>query len=367
MSSYYHDEPDYPEPEDYGPDNGPVDDSAQFEQITDDVASEARPVLAMLIPALDDRPARPVSMEQEIGGDAQQVVSAFHSEGFTSEQYMRGYHSGGNGEWLYVEEDGSVDGEIIYSRLRLDNPRTARKLEDALGIVQTLISEDEIGLDSRCGFHIHVGLSHSEGVPCYSMESVVSLYHLWNYVEDVVFRLASANWRHHRTEGQDCNYSPPTPKRLAGAVSVGRGMARERGALNLSNFLAARGYCSCGAFDFGDWSACTCALEKATVEFRVFNATANKRKIRAYVALCLALVAYAERNTCTAESFPVDAWRGTASLNADAAYERLHFILRQLPLTEQEREDIRYCAERSSLKDVVTRIRRKKGYRTSLA
>jgi len=364
MSNYYYDEPD--PPEDYPEDV--TDPSADFEQIGDDIESEARPKLALQIPALDDRPARLVSMEQEIGGDANTAVEALHSEGLTSEGYMRGYHSGGtSSDFCYVEEDGSVDGEIIYSRMRLDNPRTARKLEDALGVVQTLISEDQIGLDSRCGFHIHVGLSYSEGVPCYSMENVVSLYHLWNYVEDTVFRLASANWRHHRTEGQGCNYSPPTPKRLAGAVSVGRGMSRERGALNLSNFLAARGYCSCGAFDFGDWSACTCNLEKATVEFRVFNATANKRKIRAYTALCLALVAYAERNTCTAETHPVDAWRGTAALNADEAYKRLHFILRELPLTEEEREDIRYCAERSTLKSVVQRIRRRKGYRASLA
>ena len=140
-------------------------------------------------------------------------------------------------------------------------------------------------------------------------------------------------------------------------------MQRERGALNLSNFLASRGYCSCGAFDFGTWSECTCPLEKATVEFRVFNATANKRKIRAYTALCLALVAYAENHTCTAESHPVAAWRGTAQLDSETAYNRLHFILRELPLTEEEREDIRYCAERSSLKDVVTRVRRRKGYR----
>ena len=330
MSNYYHEDP-YEDPLD----SAPLDDEACMEQISDDIESEARPKLALQIPALPDRPARLVSMEQEIGGDGQAAVDALHSEGLTSEQYMRGYHSGGSGQdFCYVEEDGSVDGEIIYSRLRLDSPRVARRLEDALSVVQNLISEDEIGLDSRCGFHIHVGLSYSEGVPCYSMESVVSLYHLWNYVEDVVFRLASANWRHHRTERADCNYAPPTPKNLAGVRSVGRGMQRERGALNLSNFLAARGYCSCGAFDFGTWSECTCPLEKATVEFRVFNATANKRKIRAYTALCLALVAYAERNTCTAETHPVAAWRGTSML--DSA-DRLRAAALHSPGTSSDR------------------------------
>ena len=39
-------------------------------------------------------------------------------------------------------------------------------------------------------------------------------YHLGNYLEDVVYRLGSANWSCHRTESVYGNYAPPTPKGL---------------------------------------------------------------------------------------------------------------------------------------------------------
>src|SRR5204863_507788 len=84
--------------------------------------------------------------------NGENAAHALHHAGLSSSDYMRGYHSGGAGEFCYVEEDGSVDGEIIYSRLRLSDAAHARKLEDALSVVQDLISEQEIGLDSRCGF-----------------------------------------------------------------------------------------------------------------------------------------------------------------------------------------------------------------------
>ena len=335
------------------------------ETSSDDLSSQKPPELALLVPALPDRPARLVSLEQEIMGSGQDCARNLYDAGITSSPELWPYHSGRE-EFCYVEEDGSVDGEVIYSRLRLDHPMIARRLESALLVMQETIQDGDASLSSSCGFHVHVGLGYSDGIPCYSMQAVESLYHLWNHLEDTIFRLGSANWSKHRTEISDSNYSPATHKGLTGTTRIGRTLQSGRSALNLSHFLSARGSCHCGAFDFGSWSECTCDLSKPTVEFRVFNATANKRKIRAYVALCLALVAYAESNTVTEESHPCNEWQGTDNVNTDSE-ELLRFILRTLPLTENEREDIRYCAERSSLKKVVNNIRRAKGYATRLS
>jgi hypothetical protein len=342
-----------------------VPDDPTFEQSSDDVAPIKTTELRMQVPALEDRPARMISFEQEFGGDAGAVAESLYDGGYAEDRYVCGYHSGGGG-FVRVEDDSSVDGEIIFSRLRLDHEATAAKLDGALDVVAYQLSNAEsISLDSRCGFHVHVDAGYDVGrgrYKCLSVDAVQSLYHLWNYLEDTIFRLGSANWSRHRTERADYNYAPPTPKALTGARDIGRAMQRERGALNLGNFLAARSYCSCGAFDFGAWNECTCELEQPTVEFRVFNATANKRKIRAYIALCLALVAYAEQNTITEATHPVHEWCGTDMLDSERSQERLRFILRELPLTDVEREDLRYCAERSSLRFVAKKIRRRKGY-----
>lgn len=350
------------------------------EQTTaDDIPANHPPALALLIPELSDRPARLVSFEQEIGGDANACVDGLYGAGLTSENRMYGYGSDRQ-EFCHVEDDSSVDGEIIFSKMRLNNPAIARKLEDGQNVIQDALRSGDVKLDTRCGFHVHVGLGYTPAetdrrtgetttreARCYSMSALQSLYHLWNHLEDTIYRLASANWQNHRTEVASYNYARAPQKGLRGAVQIGRIMQGDRYALNLSNFLGARGYCQCGAFDFGDWSECTCSeLPKATVEFRVFNATANKRKIRAYIALCLALVAYAEQNEVSAESHPEFGWQGTRGLDSERSDAALRFILHKLPLTEQEREDIRYCAERSSLRDVVRSIRRRKGYRKNL-
>ena len=359
--------------EDEDPDEDPEDEDPVFET-SDDGATEAQaPDLPLMVAAIPGRPARMVSFEQEVGDGAYEIASALYEAGLSSTGEMWGYHSSCS-EFVHVEHDASVDGEVIYSRLRLDRPHVARKLDETLGIVQSMVARGEVSLDSSCGFHVHVGLGFDDqaGARCFSMAGVESLYHLGNYVEDVFYRLGSSNWRSHRTETGN-HYAPRTPKSFRGAVGIGNGMEGRRDWLNLSNFLAARARCRCGAFSFGAWQECTCDLPKPTVEFRVFNATANPRKVRAYVALCLALVAYAESHEVRPDSFPVHEWRGTGQLDEETAESVLRFILRDLPLTDPEREDVRYCAEtsakgeRGSLRPVVARIRRRKGYRAGLA
>lgn len=131
-------------------------------------------------------------------------------------------------------------------------------------------------------------------------------------------------------------------------------MQGARGALNLSNFLSARSYCHCGAFDFADWENCVCNLPKSTVEFRVFNATANLRKVHAYTALSLALVEEAKRKRYTTDKHPAFAFtRGEVVTNKDQTKRALTLIFETLPLTRTEKNDLRYCAENSSLAEYV--------------
>lgn len=304
----------------------------------------------LMLPALSDRDARLVSVEQEIGKGREYIASAFFSGGFSLHDYASGYHSGDDGGFCRVEDDASVNAEIIYGKLRLSDPAVAQRFEDALCVVRDAITEGEVKLDMRCGLHVHVD---AKGL---GMREITNLYNLWNHVEDTVYRLGSANWRCHRTAVANTNYAPPTMKGLEGHAAIGEFFNGSRGALNLSNYLASRSRCHCGAFAYAAWEDCTCDLPKATVEFRVFNATANIRKVHAYTALSLGMVEAARRLTITPDDFPVHAFdrRHAETLrDTDATKKALEVIFGgMIPLTDSEREDLSYCARNSSVAEV---------------
>lgn len=304
----------------------------------------------LMLPALSDRDPRLVSVEQEIGKGREYIASAFFSGGFSLNDYASSYHSGDDGGFCRVEDDASVNAEIIYGRLRLSDPAVAQRFEDALCVVRDAITDGEVKLDMRCGLHVHVD---AKGL---GMREITNLYNLWNHVEDTVYRLGSANWRCHRTAVASTDYAPPTMKGLEGHAAIGSHFTDRRGALNLSNYLASRSRCHCGAFAFAAWEDCTCDLPKATVEFRVFNATANLRKIHAYTALSVGMVEAARRLTITPDDFPAHGFsRGDAEnlTNVDASKRALEVLFGgMIPLTDSEREDLAYCARNSSLAEV---------------
>lgn len=320
------------------------------EETTDDpMTSTSR----LHVKALKNRPARKTSVEIEVGMGGNYLAEAFHSAGLSDYDYMGGYHDMDDSSFVRVEEDSSVAAEVIFSRMRLDDLTNALDFERGIGIIRQAINEGRSKLDMRCGLHIHVNLGHEgDGTKALSMDGVASLYHLWNYLEDTIFRLGAANWRGHRSEfGND--YAPAIRKGIQTNREIGQNMLYSRGSLNLSNYLNARGNCRCGAFDFGSWQDCTCDLGRSTVEFRVFNTSANSRKIRAYVSLCQALVAAAEAKRFGPDDFPVLSWENGGDVDVSASKERLEFILNELPLTNDERQDILYCAEKSSLSVVL--------------
>lgn len=300
----------------------------------------------MWIPPLKGRDVRLISFEQEIMGDGNGLAEQFHAEGLAEHDFILGYHSRAGG-LIKVEEDGSVDAEVIYQKVDLSDREVATNFERGLQIVREAIREGDVRLSGHCGGHIHVDARGLE------MRDLLGLYTTWNHAEDVLYRLAAANWRMHRSESGN-DYAPTVRKNVA-PDDFHRFMYGSRAALNMSPYLQARQSCECGiATSFGAWGECTCDLgnSKPTIEFRVWNATANLRKVRAYAAISIGMLEYARRNRVKAEDFPVNAWSGS---EREPTYngEPLAFILDELPMSRSERRDVRYCAERSTLAAIL--------------
>jgi hypothetical protein len=307
------------------------------EETTDDPSAQDSP---LRIPALPDRPTRCMSMEIEVGRGGNVLAEAFYHAGLSDSSHMRGYHSGDHDSFVCVEEDASVAAEIIFSKMYLSRPGHSANFERGLGILKQAIANGQSKLDMRCGLHIHVSLERDRTAKAkgFTRENCISLYHLWNYLEDTIFRLGSANWKGHRSEFGN-EYSPVVPKR---EISRPHDLQFGRCALNLSNYLSVLARRDNSDPYYGGEAI-------PTVEFRVFNTSANTRKIRAYAALCQALVAYAGDHKITSTEFPVFSWTCHGEPDMRASQERIEFILTKLPLTNSEQEDLRYCMRKSSL------------------
>lgn len=361
----YDDTPDFDDSDDdmnYLEDNDddPYEDSdSQYNEDVEIYSDDTPPRMA--IPALDGRRSRMVSVEQEVIRGGRWISNALYNAGYAEDPGRHSYSASDTGNYLaLVKADGSVDSEVVYSKMMLDHAETAEKFQAALEIVRNGIGEGNVRLSEACGLHIHVDI-HG-----WTMTQISNMYHLWNYLEQPIFRIAAAHWKKGHRSLMGNTYSPQTEKGATEPRSIGQALQGVRGALNFQNFMSARRNCGCAAQTFGVWDSCTCGhdrLGKTTVEFRVFNTTANLRKMKAYTALALALVGYAENHECTHVDFPSFEWnRGRGDVNkiqsaemfSDQMTERLKFMLTELPFTQDEREDIFYCIKNSSIPDKVT-------------
>lgn len=350
-----------PEPERYDDDDDDDDEYddgpfAHAEQERDDyTAAAAAPLAAsevILLPHPRRRP-RLVSVEQEMSGTdgyGGHIAATLYDRGLSRYDHRLGYHDGGRSEQdaggCWIEADSSCGSELIYDRLRLDTVAGTATLRQGNQIVREMIEGGTVALTNACGFHIHID---ARGL---SSRNLASLLNLWNHAEDVIYRLASARWNNHRDEVTGSDYSPPPPKPDATTSHARalRSMRNGRYGLNLSPILSAAGMCNCGAFAFEDWASCTCTnLPQPTVEFRVFNATANPRKIRAYVVLAVSMVEHARTHRITPPAYPPNPWRGTSLLSENATVRPLRYLLNNLPLTARDREDLIYLVRHSSL------------------
>lgn len=348
--SDFDDEPDGCDCESCRRDRGYEDTYDPYgEQTADDPDATALGALPLAIPSLSNRPTRLTSAEIEVGMGGNYLAEEFYKAGLSDSSYMLEYHSGMTNQFVRVEEDASVAAEVIFSKMQLDDVDHAEQFERGVGIIRKAINDGTCKLDMRCGLHIHIGVNRTRTIPGYNSQNLTSLYHLWNYLEDTIFRLASANWKGHRSEFGN-NYAPKTHKGYTDASQV----SFNRASLNMGNFLSAV-RCSVPNYDHPsvDWSEFDMVESVPTIEFRVFNTSANARKIRAYVALCQALVAYAQDNMVTPDILPPHEWTEIAECDPAASEERIKFIMSELPLTHDEKADLLYCIEKCSLAEAI--------------
>lgn len=300
-----------------------------------------------------DRGRQRTSVEIEFGGDAEYIAQELNRQDLSPVARVGDYHSGmgrENNQCSYVEYDGSVyeGGELIVSRLGLPEQAEVKRLWDSLAVLRKAVREESCKLTMQCGVHIHVDVGR------YDLPWVMSSAVVYNFLERVLYHIASANWKSHRSvRGNE--YSKLTPKEIA---SPGRfrevfGYDRYYG-LNASNYLHAIRNCECGNIETG--SQCSCRRYKATLEYRLFNTTANPRKLHAYVALCQAITAYGRGKTLTAADLPAWEFNRTDKPNVEDAAEyakRLMWLFENLPLSPEERNSIRYCLRHSGLAQVL--------------
>jgi len=304
------------------------------------------------------RPVRLCSIEMETADGGINLAPLYRAAGLSNYNRRVEYHQGGGGAFCYVERNaslGETGGEVIFDRLRLDKLDEAQRLEKALNITRKEIEEGRVTMDMRCGLHIHVD-AHGLGVG-----HVRNLALVFNYLEDVLYRLSAAHYRKHR----GLNYAAKIAKgSFADRSEFGLRFLPANGhthALNIGGYWAAvRNNCQCGASVVGEFEKCKCNLGKNTIEFRVFNGTANPRKLHAYIALAQSMIAFsAGMPDLDAEDFPVQEYVHNAPATAQVKAgwpDRLRWILTNLYFSRTERDSLEYVVRNCQLAELGSAV-----------
>lgn len=303
---------------------------------------------------MESTPARPIrtcSLELEMATEGSNLAAQLYRESLSSFDYVAEYHTS-NGSTLsnvcHVERDSSIPsagGELIFDRLNLDETDDPPRLYSALRVARSLAPALQTNL--RCGVHIHVD-AHNFGIG-----DVRNLVLLTNYIEDPLYRLASAMYTQHR----GTEYSQPVDKGPFGdRRQFGVRFFRNNGhrsALNVAPYWESIANCQCGAALVGEHATCECSLGRCTFEFRYFNGTTSMRKLLAYIAICQSLCALAKQLPDVSESdFPPMEFVHTITLPEHMQdegktmwQERLTWMLKNLYFSDSERAAIRFTAE----------------------
>lgn len=318
-------------------------------------------VPALMIPDFPNRPARVMSFEQETSRGGSYALAALYDAGLALNSEPSGYHEGmaeaipfgsPGGRKIYGEHDSSCDVEIIYSKLRPDLLEDAMIVGRALAIVRESISRGDTKLTPNAGFHVHVSAVTAETLAPMSQDAILKCASFFRATEDLLYRIAAARWSSHRDELTGGSYSVPPPS-TATDTRKGeklRRLGRDRYGLNISPYVNSRNRCSCTAQTFGYWNECTCSAVReshCTIEFRLWNATANPTKVRAYLALSTAILAWSETNADSNVTLDEHPYAGVDRADRDSLKRQLR-LLSQLPLTDEERSSVAYCMEYST-------------------
>lgn len=290
-----------------------------------------------------------------------ELALALYGAGLSAIDEMAGYHHGNGSGFAHVERDSSVDWEVVIGPLNPAHQGQVRNLNSVVRIIREHIKDGRLGLDLRAGCHIHVEAART------SLTGAFNLNTLFAYLEDVIFRLAAARWPVHRAI-MDTHYTAPIPKDLR-KLQFARAHNNDEDAryyaLSFQNYFSrVLGNCHCGAVRYDSWEECACDLGKCTFEFRVFNTTANPRKLHAYMALAQSLVAKAmslgdldnASDTFPALEFRTRRFKDMPETEQEEITglwrDRLAWMFNELPLTDAEKESIAYCIRHSELEQV---------------
>jgi hypothetical protein len=294
-------------------------------------------------------------------GNGNDLALALYDAGLSTIDGMAGYHHGDGSGFAHVERDSSVDWEVVIGPLNPAHQGQVRELNRVVRIIREHIKDGRLGLDLRAGCHIHVEAART------SLTGAFNLNTLFAYLEDVIFRLAAARWPVHRAI-MDTHYTAPIPKdlrKLQFARTHNNDEDARYYALSFQNYFnRVLSNCHCGAVRYDSWEECECDLGKCTFEFRVFNTTANPRKLHAYMALAQALVAKAMSLgdlDNASDAFPALEFRTRRFKDMPETEQeeivglwrdRLAWMFNELPLTDAEKESIAYCIRHSELEQV---------------
>jgi hypothetical protein len=290
-------------------------------------------------------------------GNGNDLALALYQQELSYSDSMTGYHGGRDSGFAHVERDSTVDWEVVMGPLNAADPDDVLMVNQTVRTIRTMVKDGVLGLDLRAGCHIHVEAARV------SLDGAFNLNTLFGYLEDVMFRLGAARWPVHRAIAND-EYTLPVLKeeRRVAFARFHENEDTHHYALSFSNYFSRMlNNCSCGAVRYDSWEDCTCSLGKCTFEFRVFNTTANPRKLHAYLALCQAMVAKAiglGRLSDPLGEFPTQGFYcGRFKDMAPDVQEstvsewqtRLQWMFRELPLTDEEKLSLAYCVRHSEL------------------
>lgn len=270
----------------------------------------------------------------------------------------RGYHEQYNGGFAHVERDSTCDWEAVIGPVNMAGNNDVRNLNRVIKAIRERIKDNTVKLSLNCGLHIHVS---AEKV---GTKQAHNLHLLYTYMEDVMYRIGAAKWPMHRAVVNGDHSYQLSPRSVRTIDFVNAYMDNRYRGLSFSNYFQKMlNNCQCGAGRFGLFEECSCSLQKCTFEFRIFNTTANTRKIHAYSALTQAIVAKALAMTeFNVEEMPALGFRmqNVKDMNVteqenlfDAWIPRIKFILEELPLTNDEKLSILYCIENSELSPMM--------------
>jgi hypothetical protein len=315
---------------------------------------------SLRLAALVNRPVRVISIETEVDGDAHALANTLYNAGYIREGFVESYSTKcpDTSSWpAFLKHDGSVTGgELIHYLMQFDKAEHANSVKEILAKLRSLQKVGKVEYNANCGGHIHID-AHN-----FSTDNIWRLVTGYNYLEDVIFRLAGAGCSYgHRTlvAGHDRanngrGYSHPTAKGPWGVKSNAfracMGQDRMTG-LNFKPYQNAVEYCACGA-GADNLRNCTCVLPKCTIEWRVWNSTGNPRILHGWLAFMQSLHAWAdtpkEMTNVEEDAYPTfgwtkKKWQETGLGHRKVALERVRWIFEKLVFSANEKDSLLYA------------------------